>query len=220
MQNIIGIDLSIKCPAVTVLTSDNKLKHFIFPRIGEHKTSFIDSLKLADVTVVEIPNIKLIKDSTLRERQNSSDANYLTYTICNTIAPYIADNPIFVIEGLSFKSGGDIGITYGGYHYILRQTIHQYFNVSFDNMFIYAPLSVKSIVRKLYPIQDFKGSYKKEQMIDAFINFEDDILQTSTFRNSLEDIPEIYQKKTGTWQKIDDIIDSYWVLKTHMEKQN
>ena len=75
------------------------------------------------------------------------------------------------------------------------------------NFFTYSPMTVKATAGK--------GNYKKEQMIDAFIQSEDESLRQTLFWQAITNNPTQFQTKKGLWVKpIDDIVDSYWVLKT------
>ena len=58
-------------------------------------------------------------------------------------------------------------------------------------------------------------SLEKEQMIEAFINSQDPLLENNCFHKALRSHPHLFQNKKGAWMKpIDDIVDSWWILKT------
>jgi len=60
-----------------------------------------------------------------------------------------------------------------------------------------------------------KGNFKKEQMIEAFLADSDPGLIVTQFWQALKNVPAEFQNKKGAWHKpIDDLIDSYWVLRT------
>ena len=60
-----------------------------------------------------------------------------------------------------------------------------------------------------------KGNLKKEGMIDTFIQHNNEELQSSGFWKAIHDNPSQFQTKKGVWLKpIDDVVDSYWVLRT------
>ena len=80
-----------------------------------------------------------------------------------------------------------------------------------ENMWIFAPMTVKATAGK--------GNFNKEKMLEAFMNCDDPILLNSKFFQALKNTPEEFQNKKGAWVKpIDDIIDSYWVMKTLIKK--
>jgi hypothetical protein len=59
------------------------------------------------------------------------------------------------------------------------------------------------------------GNFKKDDMIAAFLNSEDPLLVSSTFWQNLKNKSSLFQNKKGAWVKpIDDLVDSWWVLKT------
>ena len=52
-------------------------------------------------------------------------------------------------------------------------------------------------------------------MIDAFIKSDDTFLQSTGLYKTLNSNPSLFQTKKGDWLKpLDDVVDSYWVLKT------
>ena len=60
-----------------------------------------------------------------------------------------------------------------------------------------------------------KGNFKKEQMIEAFMQSDDPILQKCGLYKALNTDPTLFQTKRGVWLKpLDDVVDSYWIMKT------
>ena len=212
MRTIIGIDYSLRSPAVSVLTKDNQIHHFLFPRIGVHKKLFIENLKLADVIVTEIPDIKVPKDLILREQLNSQDAENLALIVCQTINPYCQGELQFAIEGMSFNAPGNSKLQVSAYVSILRYLISKHFTVPYDTMFTYSPMTIKSI--NLCS----KRGIGKAGVIEAFISSENSLNQVSKFWQTLRQNPEMFQNKNGNWLKIDDIIDSFHTIICHLEK--
>lgn len=214
MNSIIGIDYSLKSPAVTILTNKKNLKHFAFPRIRTLKEDYILTLRNSDINITEIEQITNVKCLQENERINSNDAETLAKTICKTIETYVDKYSIFAIEGISFASPGNTKIQYAGYHYILRYIISTYFSISYDKIYVYAPMSVKQTAGK--------GNFNKNQMIEAFMSANYDELKTSKLWNDLNDITKIeyfQTKKAKHFMKpLDDLVDSYWVLRTFMKK--
>jgi len=211
MKNItiIGIDYSIKSPAVSVL-KDNCLQHFIYPRKDILKEDFILSIKEAGIFVKEIDDFKKFQNLQENERINSKDSEILSLTLCNSIKKYFNKNTYFVIEGLSFAAPGNTKIQHAGYHYILRHTIKNFFNIDYSDIFVYAPTSLKMTAGK--------GNFNKDAMITAFVNSKDSDIISSKLYSYLNDpstVDNFKSPRAKNWLKpLDDIIDSVWVIKT------
>jgi hypothetical protein len=206
IMSIIGIDYSLRSPAVTVLDND-ELKYFVFPRVGTLKDKFIETLQLSNVNVSITDDFNHVKDLSINERLNSVDAEYLATTVCNTIKQYVNSESLIAIEGISFASPGNTKVQYSGYHYIFRLIAKQIFNISYEQIYTFAPNAVKKVAGK--------GNYKKDEMIAAFCNSESQLLKNCKLQYGLKNTPELYQSpKAKHWNKpVDDIIDSFWTMK-------
>jgi len=111
------------------------------------------------------------------------------------------------IEGFSFGSTGNRLAQLSGYQWLLRHDLSLTFGLNADDMWVFAPMTVKATAGK--------GNFKKEQMIDAFLAEEDSDLRDHLFWKNLTSNPTAFQNKKGSWLKpIDDLIDSYWILRT------
>jgi len=194
----IGIDFSIISPAFCIEQND-KIEFFAVQR--NIKDELKKSFELADVKIYLIdPKIKPEKNITEIERANSKDAHELTTFIMEKLKDYKNISQI-AMEGLSFMSRSNIISQFSGYNYVFREKLNQI--IPFEKLFVFTPMTVKKIAGK--------GNFKKEQMIEAFINSND----TSPFHEKLKNEPETFQSKSGKWLKpVDDLVDSYWVLQT------
>lgn len=206
-KTICGIDYSLKSPAVTILY-DNQIKYFAFPRENTLKDTYIETMRSVGINVIIVPNVINVKDLSANERINSKDAENLATTLCNAIRQYICEDSCIAIEGISFASPGNTKVQYSGFHYILRLVIHKELGIPYENIYIYAPNAVKKTAGK--------GNYKKHQMIQAFIESDAPELQNCSMKKSLIETPELFQSpKAKNWLKpLDDLIDSWWTLKT------
>lgn len=208
----VGIDYSLKSPAVAILY-DNEVKYFAFPRENTLKNTYIETMIRAGISVTIVPNVTNVKDLSANERVNSKDAENLATTLCNSIRHYVNADSCIAIEGISFASPGNTKVQYAGFHYILRLIIHKELNIPYENIYIYAPNSVKKTAGK--------GNYKKHQMIEAFIDSDAPELINNVLKKTLIDVPETFQSpKAKSWVKpLDDIIDAWWTLKTLIDTE-
>lgn len=206
-KTIIGADFSINKPAFCIL-KDNTYNFLSVP-FGLPKNK-MDLYNEAGVSIIERTDKKYKgTDSSEKIRWEVQNANYLGNLIAyNLFKGLDTKNVIVVFEGFSFASKGNVAIQLGGYKYILM-TIFNDYGISWDNMITYPPISIKKAAECAK-----KGMGKKE-MIDAFIENGD----KNKFRRYLINNRESFLKKTGTYiDHLDDLIDSYWAIKTYFQK--
>jgi hypothetical protein len=205
----LGIDFSIKSPAVTLLSGDD-LVFFAYPRNGTAKENVLLSLDDAGVQVYRLPNEEpLPKKSTIavRERSSLEDATMQIESIYKSFCERLNDKILVGIEGFSFASTGNRLAQISGYQWVLRYLLHKEGGMKAEDFYIFAPMTVKATAGK--------GNYKKDDMINAFLQSDDPRLHKSLFWQKLKNESSSFQNKKGGWEKpIDDIIDSYWVLRT------
>lgn len=201
---IIGFDFSINKPACCIFK--NNIYTFISWPYGL-SDSILNIYKKTSLNLIERTDNKdkgnNISDKIRYEINNSS---YLANLIINSIKPYfVNDNTFISFEGFSYASKGDAVSSLIGYKYILINYLSKY--VSLENMFTYAPISLKKTAGCSQ-----KGS-KKSDIIESFIN------EPNTFSKLIKENKTLFQTKKGNWIiHIDDIADSYFALKTHIEK--
>lgn len=198
---MIGIDFSTKSPAATVKENGQ----YIFYSWQWATGKIHESLKLAGVNVIIPPDYEKFAgdESTFKERTFTGEADSLTECISQTLKNHEAP---FAIEGFSFGSTGNRLAQLSGYQYLLRHKLAALHGMK--NFWCFAPMTVKATAGK--------GNFNKEKMMEAFFNnTADPILLENSFFKAMHERPADFQNKKGAWIKpIDDIVDSYWVLKT------
>jgi hypothetical protein len=205
---IIGIDFSLKSPAITVFSDAGEITYHAFPRKSTLKAEFAKTLEECDVKVVVLEDEKALpKNSKLADKERSSmvDALMQIDAIIQTLKEHPIDKTTRVaIEGFSFASTGNRLAQISGYQWLLRAQLIKSLGISVENIWIFAPMTIKSTAGK--------GNYKKEEMIAEFLR---ESPLDSAFTHALRTAPEKFQNKKGDWLKpIDDIVDSYWVART------
>jgi hypothetical protein len=203
---ILGLDFSIKSTAATLLSGDN-YTFYTFARNSVIKEDINIALKAAGVIVNTVPDEQhLSKKSSIAERERSSlqDASVLIPEITKYFSNLKID--AYGIEGFSFASTGNRLAQISGYQWVLRWEL-QKIGMSLDKFWIFSPMTIKASAGK--------GNYKKDEMIEAFINSEDVYLRNTGFWKALSSQPSLFQTKRGAWVKpTDDLVDAYFVLKT------
>jgi len=203
---LLGIDFSIKSTAVTLKRKDS-YTFYTFARNSVAKEDVFISLDHHNVKVKTLQDEPGLNKKALtadRERSSLEDIKILVPHILSEFKDYNITH--YAIEGFSFGSTGNRLAQISGYQWILRWELDK-MGIPSSNFWTFAPLTVKSVAGK--------GNFSKEQMISAFINSEDPLLQKNKFWSALKNSPETFQNKKGVFLKpVDDIIDSWWVLKT------
>lgn len=202
-RTYVGFDFSMNSCAVCVFQNE-EYKFFAFPR-GITKT-MKETLESSGVELSIIPKEKL--DSKIladKERFNSYDADFAINKILLSLNDILLNADAVGIEGIAFMARGNSIAQFAGYHYILRYLLSQY--VGYESIYVFAPNSVKMTAGK--------GNFKKHQMIEAFRNLNDKNLQKTKFHQTIKTNPELFQTKSGNWNKpTDDLIDSFFTVKT------
>ena len=205
---IIGIDFSIKSPAITVKSNLGTIRYHSFPRRSVIKEDFAITLQKYGVMLHVLEDEKpLSKNANLTDRERSSmhDSLMEIDAIVEVLRQYPIDDETYIaIEGFSFASTGNRLAQISGYQWALRTRLIRELGVKIENIWLFSPMTVKATAGK--------GNYKKEEMIEEFIKASP---ADSKFARMLRDSPAEFQNKKGGWLKpLDDIVDSYWVACT------
>ena len=201
MHNLIGIDFSIVKTAACVL-ADNKYNFFVWPK--DLKEKDIKILTNIDINVYPRYNIEL-KD---KVRYEITNANILSDSIIDKLIPFINENTKIALEGASYASKGNAVISIMTWKYILIYKLSLL--IPLENIFTFSPITIKSIAKCATKDKRGKGS-----MIAAF--GEENI--NHPFCQIIKNKPDSLKKKINYISCIDDLSDSFWVLKTLIIKE-
>ena len=221
---IIAIDFSINSTGICLYNEDGI--HFLsIARNTVASSDFFNILAENQIHITNLTKYKSCGTSSIDERGYTRDAIQLAYEISELIKTVNkgkgdSEKNIIIFEGFSFGSKGNRLAQISGYQYILRDKLSDLLN--FDNLYVYAPQSVKSTAGCAG-----RGKNKKD-MITAFREHDELLpkLKEHVFYKNIISNPELFQtKKTkrggGKFRKpIDDLVDSYWILKTFLKKEN
>lgn len=208
---ILGIDFSIKSAAAT-LKSGDYYTFYSFARKGVIKQDAKIAFAAAGVQIIESDEepAPSSKKATIAERERASvkDALKLIPNIVDRFTDMRIDR--WAIEGFSFASTGNRLAQISGYQWVLRWELIKA-GLDIDSFYIYSPMTIKATAGK--------GNFKKEQMIEAFMQSDDPILQNCGLYKALNTNPTLFQTKRGAWLKpLDDVVDSYWIMRTVMDQ--
>lgn len=210
----IGIDYSLTSPALCI-EKNNKL-HFI-SLFDTHGNNYKKSIRyryyneIGNIVEV-IPYVTCInKMSYISEQQcKIYSAHLITSLIMSVIDKYVGDDTCYIaIEGFSYGSMSNSVVDLIMYQSFLRCDLMNKYGA--ENIFVVSPSEVK---KRLCG----KGNANKEDMINAFIS--------NTLNDSMLENNELYMYLIENEldfkhiKPIDDICDSYAVLRCMDKKEN
>lgn len=213
----IGIDFSINKPAMTILYN-GQYRFAAWPlRISQKHIELyqkynvdifnrdLDELKKKEMTSSEL---------TLTHVVRSLD---LARLIIDYIQQFITENVdddgykiVIATEGLSFGSSGNATLDLASYKSVLLSKIYQNYSARLLGLFTYPPISLKSIA----------GCATKDKIKDknAMIHAFGEEYIDHPFRQAISD--GMFMAKANHIKCVDDIVDSYFALKTLMLRES
>ena len=203
-QIIISCDFSMSSPGISIL-SENKYEFYVFPT-DKLSTEIQRIYKESKINVV-MQNFKVSKqkDLSCKERQDYARIIYLSNLIYQTLLKKYTKEQIrdciLLFEGSSYGSGSNSLIMLG----TARFFMFHLFEVKIENIFLYSPMTIKSIAGC-----SKKGMTGKLNMVNSFLYSYD--------LNEIKENLGLFIKKDKVIFGLDDIADSYWLLKTHIQK--
>ena len=219
MDNIIGIDFSLNSPGFCILTeTDCKW-------ISLHRTTnIIDKMLkkdgspfkvLGDNGTVSI-NIMQKKEFTGeyhdKERQKILNAIYFSEIALDLLDPYLNQNSIVGMEGLSFGSSGNSLIDISMTTALIRAGVVKRINP--DNFYVISPTTLKKFA--------VKGNAKKDELYNALLEKKSGDERIKPLLKILSEYKDTWIKGVGKVENpCSDIIDATWIcffLDENLEK--
>ena len=216
MKPIFAFDFSMNKPSMSALIN-GKLSFHVWASDIDDKS--MGKLLDSGINVIN-RHLPKMKDGEFNEHnlilehiKRSTDlANMILDTINSLLEQECPgcdkDEVIISNEGFAFSAKGDAALDLSGYKYILMYTL---INAGFKNFRTFSPITLKKTA----------GCSKKGLGKDAMINaLGNEPYGTHPFIDIIKDNPDLLKKKTAYVMCSDDIADSYWCLKTTIEKEN
>jgi hypothetical protein len=217
-MKIIGFDFSIEKPACCIYDTIQKTYKFkswawnLSPKL----TAIYED---ANVEVIERKEPKLKNLGVSEKMQHDVHRGiFLSQLIINSFTKEELEDSWILWEGLSFASSGNVVLQLGGFKYLVMKEFCS--DVPLEKQLTYAPQTIKKTAgcstQIIDPITGKKRSQGKPEMIQAFVDTKLDI----TLRNKMDLERESFRKKGDrNWiDHLDDLIDSYWLIKTFLDK--
>ena len=209
-QTIVGIDFSLNSPGICIKEEDYYTfasffnfegRSFEDKRIPKRFNNHLELQNIEGAITVPYSRVVKSKDYIEKERQKIEDAQSIASHITSFIWNWTGSSEIKIcIEGFSYGSKGNSFIDMVGYNWLLRSEIVKIFGS--DSLHIYTPSLVKKTAGK--------GNANKEFMFESFKSnvLEDELLADNNFFKYT-----CSKEKLG--KPLDDLIDSYFIVKTH-----
>lgn len=203
-MNLIAIDFSINSTAICIqhekgiewfnFVSNLNLDRKPFSTHNELQTSS------KNVHIIGYERNKP-KDLEYSEEQSwkLANANCLSYTIINAIAPWIDEETVFAFEGYSYGSKGNSFIDLITYNTFLKSKI---LRVCKNDIQVISPKAVKKHFTD-------NGNAGKPMMVESFSKRKDDILKNDAVHNYVSS--QSFGDKIP--KPIDDLVDAFAILK-------
>ena len=224
---LLGFDYSLNKPAATIMVGDGNTPHFFIWPLSLTAPEIAKYSEIGDLTVHNrnLDSIskgkkskeKLVEsDLTLMHTRRSLDLARMVvddvreyvrgcgYDMCN-VSLYVCS------EGYSFASKGNATLDLATYKGVLLSEIYRNFHDCIECFGTYSPISIKSVAG----CADKAHRADKLAMIKAFIT---QVLPSrSEFQEGLRS-GEL-KAKTNYISCVDDIVDSYWAVRTMRVKE-
>ena len=213
---LIGFDFSMNKPAATIYFR-GQYYHYFWPlkitnkqqKMYEDADVSIVNRNMSSVDTKTIENSQLVLIHTIR----STDlANLIINDIDELITNKfeLTDYELYVCsEGLSYASKGDATLNLATYKGVLLSKIYEHYGDHLARLYTYSPITLKATAG----CSSKEDRADKTKMIKKYIAQNNDIKLRLCLANG-------YMKaKTNYIAGIDDLVDSYWALKTMMQKE-
>lgn len=219
MDNIIGIDFSLNSPGFCILTeTDCKW-------ISLHRTTnIIDKMLKKDGSPFKVlgdngtVSINIIQKKEFtgeyhdKERQKILNAIYFSEIALDLLDPYLNQNSIVGMEGLSFGSSGNSLIDISMTTALIRAGVVKRINP--DNFYVISPTTLKKFA--------VKGNAKKDELYNALLEKKSGDERIKPLLKILSEYKDTWIKGAGKVENpCSDIIDATWIcffLDENLEK--
>lgn len=215
----IGIDFSLNSPSVCINTGE-KLKFISFfntdgdewnrkeKPLKKYKrhNELNDIIEVVPYTRNTLEPVEGYSDYSNEQIQKMKDAQLISNTILEKLAKYCWEDTHIAIEGFAYGSKGMSFIDLILFNSFLRKDLARVFG--FSNIIVISPKEAKKFAGN--------GNADKFFMIDAFVKNKanDELLASNPMHQYIANISELESNP----KPIDDLVDSYWIMKTAKEK--
>jgi len=209
LDRIIGIDFSLNSPGFCILEKDNcrwislhRTKNIIDKMLNKDGSPFkiLNDNPSVDINIIEKKEFR--GEYHIIERDKIVNSVYFSEMVLSLLNPYINENTIVGMEGLSFGSSGNSLIDISMTTALVRSSIVKIIDP--NNFFVLSPTTIKKYA--------LKGNSKKDELYNTLIEkrIED---------NRLKPFLEVLKEYKDSWIKgpnkvegpCSDLVDATWI---------
>jgi len=219
LDRIIGVDFSLNSPGFCILEKEE------CKWISLHRTSnIIDKMLKKDESPFKVFNdvdfvsVNIISKKEFtgeyyeKERQKILNAIDFSEIALELLDPYLQDDCLVGMEGLSFGSSGNSLIDISMTSALIRAGIVKKINP--DNFFVFSPTTIKKFA--------VKGNAKKDELYASLLEKKSDDKRILPLLNILKEYKDKWVKGAGKVENpCSDLIDATWItlyLEENIEK--
>jgi hypothetical protein len=141
-------------------------------------------------------------DYHLKEREKILNAIYFSNLAIDLLIPYLDENSVVAMEGLSFGSSGNSLIDISMTTALIRSAIVTKINP--DNFFVFSPTTIKKFA--------LKGNSKKDELYEALIEKRKDDSRLKPFIDVLREYKSSWVKGSNKVENpCSDLVDATWI---------
>ena len=153
-----------------------------------------------DINIIEKKEFK--GEYHIIERDKIINAVYFSEVVMNLLEPYMDENTIVGMEGLSFGSSGNSLIDISMTTALVRSAIVKI--IKPNNFFVISPTSIKKFA--------LKGNSKKDELYNAILEKRIDDLRLKPFLDILKEYKDSWIKGSNKVEgPCSDLVDATWI---------
>jgi len=209
LDRIIGIDFSLNSPGFCVLEKDkcrwislHRTKNIIDKMLKKEGSPFkiLNDNVNFDINIIEKKEFK--GEYHIIERDKIINAVYFTEKVMDILNPYLDNNTIVGMEGLSFGSSGNSLIDISMNTSLVRSSIIKIIDP--NNFFVLSPTTIKKYA--------LKGNSKKDELYNALIDKKIDDDRIKPFLEVLKEYKDLWIKGSNKVEgPCSDLVDATWI---------
>lgn len=208
-NTIIGLDFSLNSPGICILTkgsgkwiSLHRTTNNIEKMLEKDGSPFKIFNKSPNFSINVIPKKEFIGEYHDKERQKILNAIEFSETILDLLEPYLDQNCLVGMEGLSFGSTGNSLIDISMTTALVRAGIIKKINPK--NFFVVSPATLKKFA--------IKGNAKKDELYNILLEKKSNDLRVKEMISILEENKKNWIKGSGKVENpCSDLIDATWI---------
>lgn len=208
-DRIIGIDFSLNSPGFCILEKDSckwislhRTKNIIDKMLKKEGSPFkiLNDTIYVDVILVEKKEFK--GEYHIIERDKIINAVYFSELVMELLSPYLDEDTVVGMEGLSFGSSGNSLIDISMTTALVRSAIIK--KIKPNNFFVISPTSIKKFA--------LKGNSKKDELYNTLIEKRIGDTRIKQFLDILKEYKDSWIKGPNKVEgPCSDLVDATWI---------